>query len=302
MTKYPAGIDYAAFALIWFIIKIKEEKKIGYYVKNILLSIAAFLLPTLVTIIFFAIQGNLKDFIEVFYMVTFKYPSKKTLGIILKTLFLFPKDLFVIFAFFILGFVYLSTKKELRFLFMIILIWGGSTLFCILSPGKDFTYYWFQFWGVASLVIPFAILALNNFFSKITDDKKSSLIFNLLIIIFVFDLSLGNNFQNFSPKEYVYEARDILKSHVKKDTLMLTDEEGTHILYWMLNLNPPAKYVHTMGDFSNYYKNEGDVFEPQILVNPSYKWYDKLRIRENYNLLFAKGKYKIYTRKTTFSN
>ncbi|HOV15836.1 MAG TPA: hypothetical protein PK771_16220, partial [Spirochaetota bacterium] len=103
MTKYPAGIDYVAFAIIWFIIKYKDKEKIEYYLKNIIASIIGFLIPTALVVLLFTIQGNLKEFIDTFYLVTFKYPSKKTVGTILKTLFLFPKELGIIFVFFVSG-------------------------------------------------------------------------------------------------------------------------------------------------------------------------------------------------------
>ena len=177
---------------------------------------------------------------------------------------------------------------------MIGLIWSFSTVFCILSPGKDFTYYWFQFWGAAALIIPFSILLLNDLFSKIAKEKKVTIIFNVLIAIFIFDLSLSNSNLTFSNKEYIYEVRDFLKDKVKEDTLIVASDDGTHILYWLLNVNPPARFIHTTGDISNYIKSETDIFRPEYLINPPYEWYSKLKIKENYKLIFIKSKYKVY--------
>ena len=76
LTKYPAGLDYVAFAAIWLIIKHKEREKIGYYIKNIIFSVVGFIIPSLFVVVLFAYQLNLREFLMFFMLLHSNIPHK----------------------------------------------------------------------------------------------------------------------------------------------------------------------------------------------------------------------------------
>ena len=243
ITKYPAVIDYVAIAVLWLIIQIRKGNKISYFVKNIILSVIGFLTPFLVVIFIYFLNGHLKDYFDAIYFVSFKYPAKKTLIGIINTLGKFVLELTPMFILWIMGLIYIIIKR-LKFIGLILLGLGLSSLMCILSTGNDFTYYWFQFWGIVALTIPFAIKLLEsiiNFFSK---RQINYLLFYILTVIFISDYFILWTKEEWGKKEPLFEVANYLKDKISKQDTLIAFGEGSHILYFLLDLKVPTIYVH----------------------------------------------------------
>ena len=133
---------------------------------------------------------------------------------------------------------------KLKFIGLILLGLGLSSLMCILSTGNDFTYYWFQFWGIVALTIPFAIKLLEsiiNFFSK---RQINYLLFYILTVIFISDYFILWTKEEWGKKEPLFEVANYLKDKISKQDTLIAFGEGSHILYFLLDLKVPTIYVH----------------------------------------------------------
>jgi|GEM_PF-5158586 len=268
-TKYPAVLDYLAFAVIWLYISFKYKKEILYIFKNIVFSIIGFILPIGIFLLYYLINGHLMDFFNTIYYVAFVYPNPKSLSGVWELFYLFVTSLFPIFVLFILGLFYLIMSKRHRFLLFICTAWGISTAIVIFSTGHPFVYYWFQIYPVLALVIPFGVKLIEFIASKL---NKKPVYFAPLYVILCFiaaDLLYNNIKDKWKGKEPLIEVYDYFKGKINKNDKIFAHGTGSQILYYWLDIKPPSKNVHP----HNYGIKEEIVFiKPRYIVFSEGSW------------------------------
>ena len=280
ITKYSAGFDYLIFSVIWFIIQIKIYKnyKIDFYIKNIFLSIIAFIFPTIVIFLWYIFIGHINDLFNMLNNVLFNYGIKKTFSFFVLMSFTLVKEFHIFIILSIIGLIFIM-KKKYNLILIILLSWTLSSLISIYSTGRPFLYYWFQIWPVVSILASFSFLFFKQFFIDKNNYNNLMIIFLLLIFIYL----RIYNIERWNSKEDLFTIKDYLSDKLTaKDNFYVKKQPnniGFQILYFLLNKKPPFKEVHEGQDlktdlFNNnklkYIINPPDEIKWKYLINKYY--------------------------------
>lgn len=244
IIKYLVLFDLVAFFLFFFVTEIIRDGKVlqraqfwGRYV----LAGLAFLLPFGLLNLWFWLDDPAHDFFYVTYELPGNYgsnPSLKRYGVMLADFI----GKFLPISFFLFYVIFKRNnflKGNLNWFFV---IWIFSILIAIYLPGKEFSHYTIQ------LMLPLSLLAGLFFHSELKLDKYTALIFSgktglaLLVIVALVIQIISFNNEVLKP-DYPREVAVAIQQEMDSDDdIYVANYE--QIVYYLLDLNSPTKYVH----------------------------------------------------------
>lgn len=305
MIKYLVLFDFVFLMLFFFVNEIKNnywKLSRNLILKNILSGIG-FILPFIVTHIYFYLNGNYEAFAYITYELPSRYGSDQNIWLYLVMILdylarFLPISFLFFYTLFARKSILTGWQKQM------FIVWIVGVLIAIYLPGKNFVHYTMQ------LMVPFSFVAGLFFHSKFNIDKVSALIFgrkwgSYLLILAI----IGVQYSAISSKDFKEDmprkVSSFLESKMKPDDTIYASNYK-HIVYYLLKKECPTKYVHpTLMLFPEHIKAYGmDVREelnsilekkPDFIVL-QYK-YELLEflIKEDYTLIKEfSDKIKIY--------
>jgi 4-amino-4-deoxy-L-arabinose transferase-like glycosyltransferase len=253
IVKYLVIFDLAAFLLFFFIYDIHRNLKIvqslEFWGKYLLAGIA-FLLPFGLLNLYFWFDDPVHDFFYVTYQLPGNYGSNPSLGrygiMILDFLGKFFPISFFVFYVVIKNRIVSSIYKW--FFFM----WIFAIIIAIYLPGKEFSHYTIQ------LMLPMSLLAGLFFHSEYKKDRYTSFVTSGLTarillaagIIVIQAISFNNEIMK---RDYPREVAAMIKEELKPgESIYVSNYE--QIVYYLLELDSPTKYVHPNLIFTDTHK------------------------------------------------
>ena len=273
LFKVPAAFDLGAVFVFLFLLFLKEKKKnYPLYLKRYLLLGIGFLLPILLTVIYYASQGALSHYLTAAFAQNIPYLASwggiKTqtgglpLGLISRSFLLSA----LIISLFIL-------RKRLSASLKLILIWFGFSLFAALLSSRPYPHYLIQI--LPSLSLAFGLLALPQQNRLLVKRNLPWALFLVLVLVWLvfrfwyypnlpyylnfysYALSLKDKDQYWtdfdSQSLALYQTADYLKNHTAKEEKIFI--WGTQpSLYALADRLPVGRYAasYHIIDFDGY--------------------------------------------------
>lgn len=267
LFKVPAVFDFAALLFLLFFNLKPKPKKDSSLIPNHLSLLAGFLLPILFTLIYYASQNALNQYLTAAFFQNLPYlaswsPNKPKLGS-------FPIPLlirgFLVFGVSILVF-YL--RKKLSLAAKLVLIWFSFSLFAALLSSRPYPHYLLQV--MPSLALSFGLIFLKN--KERVIPLLFIFIFSFSFLVFHFwhypNISYYKNFYQFAlgqknKESYfdyfgghvqaLYQAASFLKSHTSSEEKIFIWGNQPSI-YALANRLPIGRYTvaYHIIDFNGY--------------------------------------------------
>ena len=308
IIKYLVLFDLAAFMLFFFIIDILNNRKvirdISFWYRYVLAG-TGFLIPFGLVNIWFWLFGNY----DAFYFITFELPSNYGSNPSLSRYITMLVDFTAKFLPVSFMFYYVIFKREKPVTVRqgyFFLLWIIFILVAIYLPGREFSHYTVQ------LMLPFSLVAGIFFHPDFTTDRITSKIFSrktgwalliggtLIIQAITFDNEIVD-------PDYPREIAGLIEESLKPgEQIFVSNYE--HVIYYLLDLNTPTRFVHSVLLFSDYHKafniNAAQEVQRIIAQKPAFivverknELVEKL-IKENYRLIrkFRNNEIKLYKR------
>lgn len=310
IIKYVVLFDLLAFLTFYFILSVRESKPVFFrIIIKLCIPVIGFIIPFGAVNLYYLLIGHYKEFFFHTIELSRNYPVQRDLAGIIR----FIMDFHVRFLPVTLFFYYCLFDKSvkttnIRFEKLLVIIWVLFDLFAILYPGKSFGHYFIQ------LILPFSFFAGNFFDSErrlpfILRKAISKPVGFILIIVLIVIILFTQKKDYIDKPDYPREIAEFISPLIKKSDVIYTGNYH-HVIYFLLDKNSPAKYVHrTLIRAEHHIKalqidTDAEIeriikAEPRFVINKGAVGYEKLRdyINENYILLktFNKDLY-IYER------
>jgi 4-amino-4-deoxy-L-arabinose transferase-like glycosyltransferase len=243
LIKIVVAFDFTAIFLFLIISNIINQKISVKKISIYFLSGILFLIPFGLVNLAFYKTGHFSDFYQINYEAFGNYPRQKDFWKALVWVFDFFGRFLPLSVFF---FWSLFSKQKPKSLIirekLFITIWIAFCLVSVLLPGKRFSHYMIQ------MMLPVSFLAGNifdkdfrkpAFFQFLFTRKVGYSILGLFIIINV----LLQKKDYYDAIDCPRLAADYLRGNIEKDDLIYTGN-AQHIIYYLLDVSPPTKYVH----------------------------------------------------------
>lgn len=306
IIKYLVLLDLFAFLLFFFILEIKgsSKDKLPSVLARYILAGVAFLIPFGLVNLYFWTGDHFRDFWFVTYQLPGSYGSNPSMiRYVVMLLDFTAKFLPISFIVF-----YVVFKKEnqiqpkLKWFFA---LWISCVLIAIYLPGKEFSHYTIQ------LMLPLSLLAGLFFHPKFKTDRTTAKIYSrkyglpamIVVLLTVQIISYRNEV---AKPDKVQEVAEYISSQMEKgDKVYVSNYQ--QIIYYLLGIDCPTKYVHSNLLFSPTHKAFGINPETEVkrILNSRPKYVvirgkNKLieaQIQQKYSLLktFSNGKIFLYT-------
>lgn len=254
IIKYLVLFDLVAFFLFFFVIEIIRDAKVlqrtqfwGRYV----IAGLAFLLPFGLLNLWFWLDDPAHEFFYITYELPGNYgsnPSMKRYGVMLADFI----GKFLPISFF-LFYVILKRnnflKGNLKWFFV---VWVFSILTAIYLPGKEFSHYTIQ------LMLPLSLIAGLFFHSEFKPDKFSSIVFSektglILLVIIVMAIQIISFNNEMLEPDYPREVAAAIQLELDEGEDVFVGNYQ-QIVYYLLDLDSPTKYVHSNLLFTETHK------------------------------------------------
>ncbi len=285
LFKVPAAFDFAA--LCFLLLLTLERSNLLPTVRNLFLAIFGFLLPILSTIIFYAFQGALQQYLHAAFFQNIPYLSSWTAnqaqagGLPLALL---TRGLMVSFLVILL----LLLRKKVSLVAKIVLVWFAFSWFAALLSSRPYPHYLIQ-------LLPALSLSFGLFFSYQKRAAKEKIIPVILLLVFVASFNLFHfwsyknlpyysNFYQFalrmkSREEYfadfdgrandIYQVANYLKTHtLPSEKIFIWGSDP--FIYALAQRLPVGRYTasYHIIDFNGYQEtlDELEKQKPKYLV------------------------------------
>ncbi len=254
IIKYLVLFDLAAFMLFFFTCDItgnpqiiREPRFWGRY----LMAAAGFIIPFGLVNLWFWESGNFHDFYFITYVMPANYANDPSLLRYLVMLLDFTAK-FLPISFLVFYVIFkrdkpFSVKNKYFFSVWIIFI-----LLAIYMPGREYSHYTIQ------LMLPLSILAGLFFHPEFIIDKITAKIYTgrtgIIALACAILIIQSVTFINEIVKpDYPREVAEIIKKELKPgDKVFVSNYE--HIIYYILGMDSPTKFVHSGLLFGKYHK------------------------------------------------
>jgi 4-amino-4-deoxy-L-arabinose transferase-like glycosyltransferase len=298
VIKYVVLFDLLAFLTFYFILSVRESKPA--FLKIILrlfIPVIGFIIPFGAVNLYYLLIGHYKEFFFHTVELSRNYPVQRDLMSILRFILDFHVRFLPVTFFFYYSLFDKSVKTEnIRFEKMLVIIWVLFDLFAILYPGKSFGHYFIQ------LMLPFSFFAGNFFDSErklpfILKKAISKPVGFILIIILIVIILFTQKKDYIDKPDYPREIAEFLSPRLNDGDVIYTGNYH-HIIYFLLDRESPAKYVHrTLIRAGHHIKalqidTDAEIeriikSEPRFVINKGAVGYEKLQdyINGNYILL-----------------
>jgi len=249
MVKYLVLFDIFAFLLYFFVLEMKALKRgafLNVFTRYLLASLG-FLLPFATTNLYFWLGENFNDFYYITYELPRNYgssPSIKRYTIMLLEFF----GKFLPITFFVYYTVFRKNKNFSIPHKWFLAFWVICVLAAMYVPGKEMSHYTIQ------LMLPFSLIAGFFFHNDFHKDRITKKVFTgksgfaLLVLVILATQFLGIR-DDFLKPDYPREvAEHIRKDLEETDQLYVSNYE--QIIYYLLEIESPTKYIHSTLLFS----------------------------------------------------
>ncbi len=298
IIKYVVLFDFLAFLIFYSILSFREDKAvIPKIISGGGIAFLGFIIPFGAVNLYYLLTGHYTEFIFHSIELSRNYPVQRDLISIIR----FVMDFHVRFLPVTLFFYYClfdrSVKADnIKSERLLVIIWALFDLFAILYPGKSFGHYFIQ------LMLPFSFFA-GNFFSS---ERKMPFIIRravikpvgfILLIIFIVVILFTQKKDYIDKPDYPRQIARFLSPRLNEDDVIYTGNYH-HIIYFLLDRNSPAKYVHRSLIRADHHIKALEIdtgaeieriirAEPRFIINKGAAGYEKLQdyINNNYILL-----------------
>jgi hypothetical protein len=308
IIKYLVLLDLAAFMIFFFILEIVKNRnvihEISFWLRYILAG-TGFLIPFGIVNLWFRLFGDYSSF----YFITFELPSnygsdpslKRYLTMILDFTAKFLPVSYMIFYILLKKDKPVSTQYKYFFA-----LWVIFVLIAMYLPGREYSHYTVQ------LMLPLSLLAGIFFHPGFKKDKVTTRIYSgktgIIILVTVMIAIQAITFDNeIIDPDYPREIAEVIEKDLKPgEHVYVSNYE--HIIYYLLDLSTPTRFVHSVMLFSDYHKaykiNAVKEIQRIIANKPAFvvierknELVEKL-IRNNYKLIrnFRDNEIKLYKR------
>lgn len=244
MVKYLVLFDFAAFLLFFFLVEMTQNgnHRDGKIWLRYVLSGFAFLIPFGLVNLYFWLGDHFSDFYFVTYVLPGQYGSTPSLSrYLIMLLDLTAKFLPISFlAFYVIFNKNKPWKKEHKWFFT---LWIVSVFFAMYLPGKEFSHYTIQ------LMLPLSFIAGLFFHPNFKADKISRFIFSKKYGWYAFGAIMLviqiTGFQNeFLKPDVEKEVATYISGKIKKNDAVFVSNYQ-QIIYYLLDIDAPTKYIHS---------------------------------------------------------
>jgi len=257
MVKYVVLFDLFAFLLFFFILEVKKLQYKNFWQVFVRYALAcfSFILPFAATNLYFWMGDHFNGFYYATYEIPMSYGASPSLKrYVIMILEFAGKFLPITFLFF---YTLFSGRKIVSNEHKWFLgFWLVCAMYAIYLPGKEMSHYAIQLMLPISFITGFFFhneLRKDEFTKKVVTGKTGWI---LLLLIFVTLQTLGLK-DDFLKKDYHKEVANYLEDKITpNDKVYVSNYE--QIIYYLLHLESPTKYVHSTLLFSekhSYIKN-----------------------------------------------
>ncbi len=253
IIKYLVLFDLVAFLLFFFIFEILDDSEKLRNLKfwgRYMVAGFTFLIVFGLLNLYFWLDSPLHDFFYVTYELPENYgsdPSLKRYGIMLLDFIakFLPISFFVFYVIFKKNFL----VGKLKWFFI---IWVTGILIAIYLPGKEFSHYTIQ------LMLPLSLLGGLFFHSELGKDKLTSVLFTgktglALMVVAIVAIQIISFNNEMMKRDYPREVAAKIRPELDPgEHIYVTNYE--QIVYYLLDLESPTKYVHPNLIFTNTHK------------------------------------------------
>lgn len=243
LIKIVVVFDMTAFFLFFILTDIINKeltfKRIGIY----FISGIFFLMPFGLVNLGYFITGNYGDFYQINYEAFSHYPRQKEyFKSIVWILSFFARFLPISALFFWSLFSKQKTENLIIKEKLLISLWFLFCLISVLLPSKRFSHYLIQ------LMLPVSVLAGNIFHPDVKKPAILQILFtrkigySILGIFIIINIILQKK-DYFDKPDCPRLAADYLEKNIEHEDIVYTCST-LHIIYYLLDVSPPTKYVH----------------------------------------------------------
>jgi len=252
LTKVPAILDVAGFlSIFWLILvtvffdnksNLKQLSKTFFYLLNRgLFFIGGLLLPILISIIYFVVKGQGRDYLDYGLLYNLRYSQSWPLDLgnsLINFAFSMPGKTIVLFAVFIL--VSLNHDK-LKKRFQFISLYFIFTLYSVLLSSRPYPHYFIQMVPALALLIVDSLITLKELKKKKILHTTKTLIISGGLVCLTAYIMLSLNFRPYSSVKYY-------KQFYKYATLKISKEEYENSFDSLIEENRQvSKLIKEMG-------------------------------------------------------
>jgi hypothetical protein len=270
LTKVPALLDLPVILIFWVITTELKKENIARILKNSLWIILGFLIPVVLSLVWYLASGHMGDYIKAAFMQNIGYVSSWRPGDIQKSFLIRNAPLLIrlLIASFgmVLTFVF---RKKLSRPFIIASVWLMLSLFAVTLSERPYPHYLLQSVGAISILL--AILFTQ---------KKIEQVFIVIPLVFTFLVPVYYKFWYYPTSTYYsrfikyavgisskekylsnfnkytvrnYEIADFLANSSYKDDKIFVWGSDSPTIYALSRRLPPIKYVadYHMFDYSS---------------------------------------------------
>jgi len=254
LIKVVAIFDFSAFFIFLFIIQYKSLQGIRHQIIPLLSFLAGFIMPILLTCLFFLLQGNFGDFIQSAFANNVGYVAYKNAYII-------PQGLLVIKLIVLAGFLFFLFFKRSRLSQkqLFILIWLAFSVFNALFSQRPYTHYLLVLLMSSSLYIGFffsdkklrslwiisgiimTVFLIKNFSSG---DIRKVFAYYGNFLQFLFQQKTTDAYRGFfdkaTPRDYTLAAY-MNENKRQTDTIFVWGNNAQ--MYKLTNTLPPGRFI-----------------------------------------------------------
>ena len=252
LLKIVAVFDLAAFSVIIFITQYKNKKYICQQLVRLLPFWFGFILPILLTIIFFWSHNALQTFIHSAFLSNIGYVNYANEFIIPQGFLIIRLILLIVFCY-----VMFLLRRRISHERMFIYIWMAFSLFGAFLSGRPYTHY------MLVMLSSFCLFTITVFEKRKLDFPKTFIYIALILFIhssFSFYNKTFSYYENFlsfvqnkkSVRDYYaffdgatprdYDLAGFLQHRLSEnDTVFIWGNNGQ--LYRLLEKNPPGRFI-----------------------------------------------------------
>lgn len=191
LTKIPAIFDLAAFLVIGFFkfiddisrMTFSRVKALAKYTRPLMLIMAGVLIPIVLSVVYFKIQGAGKDYLDFGLLYNFRYAGTWNLNIahpILAFMFTLPGKIGLLTLFIgLLAVLNRHISRVAQFSFA----WFGLTLVACLLSNRPYSHYFIQLAAPVALIFTIALQQISNLIKPPKHKSVSTDNFSLVTVV-----------------------------------------------------------------------------------------------------------------------
>jgi 4-amino-4-deoxy-L-arabinose transferase-like glycosyltransferase len=253
IVKYLVLFDFMAFMLFFFLLETIRSKKIFNWPRLLQYFFAgiAFSIPFLLVNLYFLLGDHFSDFCYVTYQLPGNYGSNPSLiryfvMLLDLTSKFFPVSYIIFYVIFSKNKLFLVENK------WFFALWIAAVLLAIYIPGKEFSHYTIQ------LMLPFSLLGGIFFHPEFIKDRFTVKLYSrktgwALLSVILITAQVVSFQSDIADPDYPEEVAGYISDNMKKgDKVYVSNYE--QIIYYLLGIDSPTKYVHSNLLFTETHK------------------------------------------------